>query len=233
MIALSRYQVSLLLRSHRWIPAAVIYILGVVALGGVGGSVAAHGEALPQGLSWSALMLVPCVAWLSRSVLTAEPPAARAVVAAASGPRRSQLAALLAAAGCAAVFGLAGVIWELVTCGVVRAVPTNSVLLGATAADLGRGLAVSLICLLVGSAIGAMCNPPVINRPAASMLSSTAAVVLALVWSVSPANAAVRSGYGATPSPWLASLGVPVIAALALLVLAWSVSALVAARRSG
>jgi hypothetical protein len=233
VIALVRYQVSLLLRSHRWIPAAVIYLIGVVALGGVGGSATANGSALPQGLSWSALMLVPCVAWLSRSVLTAEPPAARAVVAAASGPRRAQLAALGAAFGFAAAFGLAGVIWELVTCGLVRHPVTNTLMLGATVSDVARGLGAALICLLVGSAIGAMCNPPVINRPAASMLTSTAAVVLGLVWSVSPANAAVRSGYSTTPSPWLSSMGIPVIVAFALLIGTWSISALVAARRSG
>ncbi len=37
MTALIRYQLSLLLRSHRWIPAAVVYVIGVIGLGGVGG----------------------------------------------------------------------------------------------------------------------------------------------------------------------------------------------------
>lgn len=231
MIALTRYQVSLLLRSHRWIPAAVIYIIGVIGLGGVGGPAVAHGAALAQGLSWSALMLVPCVAWLSRSALTAEPSAARACVAAASGPRRAQLAALGAALGLGVIFGMIGICWELMTAGVVRAPHTNTVLIGATFGDLGRGVGAALICLLVGSAIGALCNPPVITRPAASMLASTAAVVLGLVWSVSPANAAVRTGYGQASGSWPA--GLPVIAAIALLVVAWSVSALVAARRGG
>ncbi len=229
MIALGRYHVSLLLRSHRWIPAAVIYVIGVVGLGGVGGP--ASGTALQQGLSWSALILVPCVAWLTRSVLTAEPPAARSCVAAASGPRRAQLAALGAALGVAAVFAIVGICWELITSGVVRAPHTNTVMFGQTVADLGKGAGAALICLLVGSAIGAMCNPPVIRRPAASMLASTAAVVLGLVWSVSPANAAVRSGYGSTAGSW--PPGLPITAAIALLVVAWSVSALVAARRTG
>jgi len=231
VIALVTYQVSLLLRSHRWIPAAAIYVIGVAGLGGVGGPAVAHGAALPQGLSWSALMLVPCVAWLTRSALTAEPPAARSCVAAAGGPRRAQLAALGAALGLGVIFAIAGICWELVTAGVIRAQHTNTVLFGPTVADLGRGLGTALICLLVGSAIGALCNPPVIRRPAASMLTSTAAVVAGLVWSVSPANAAVRSGYGSTSSSWPA--GLPVIAAITLVMVAWSVSALVAARRSG
>src|ERR1700722_5877071 len=127
MTVLIRYQLSLLLRSHRWIPAAVVYVVGVVGLGGVGGSVTRNGSALAQGLSWSALMLVPVEAWLSRSVLTAEPPAARAVVAAATGPRRAQLAALGAALSFAAIFGLIGVGWEVITCGAVRSNQTNSV----------------------------------------------------------------------------------------------------------
>src|ERR1700691_2633895 len=197
-MALGRYQVSLLLRSHRWIPAAVIYIIGVVGLGGVGGPATGQGAALGQGLSWSALMLVPAVAWLPRAVLTAEPAAARAVVAAAGGVRRAQLSALSAALGFGVALGLAGFAWEIATAGVIRSASTNSVMIGATLAHLGHGLIASLICLLVGSAIGALCNPPVITSPAASMLTSTAAVVLGLVWSVSPANAAVRAGYGGT-----------------------------------
>jgi hypothetical protein len=231
MMALGRYQVSLLLRSHRWIPAAVIYIIGVVGLGGVGGPATGQGAALGQGLSWSALMLVPAVAWLTRSVLTAEPAAARAVAAAAGGARRAQLSALSAALGFGVALGLAGFVWEIATAGVIRSAATNSVMIGATLAHLGHGLVTSLICLLVGSAIGALCNPPVITRPAASMLTSTAAVVLGLVWSVSPANAAVRVGYGSTQSSW--PTGLPVIAAVALLAVAWSISALVAARRGG
>jgi hypothetical protein len=231
MTALIRYQLSLLLRSHRWIPAAVVYVVGVVGLGGVGGAATGNGSALAQGLSWSALMLVPVVAWLSRSVLTAEPPAARAVVAAAVGPRRAQLAALGAALSFAAVFGLVGVGWEVINCGVIRSKLTNSVLLGPTAREIAAGLGTALICLLVGSAIGAVCNPPVVRLPAASMLTSTAAVVLALIWSVSPANAAVRSGYGETANSWPAWL--PVVAAFALLAVTWGVSALVAARRGG
>ncbi|HWF79012.1 MAG TPA: hypothetical protein VN695_00435 [Streptosporangiaceae bacterium] len=231
MTALIRYHVSLLLRSHRWIPGAVIYVIGVIGLGGVGGRATPHGAALAQGLSWGALMLVPTVAWLTRSVLTAESGAARSVVAAAGGPRRAQLSALGAALSLGIIFGIIGICWELITAGVDRDRLTNAVLLGPTFSDLGRGVGAALICLLVGSAIGALCNPPIITRPAASMLTSTAAVVLGLVWSVSPANAAVRTGYGPASGSWPA--GLPVIAAATLLVVAWGISALVAARRGG
>jgi len=232
VIALSRYQLSLMLRSHRWIPPAVLFILGVVLLGGTSGPAVAHGAGLAPGLSWSALMLVPATAWLTRSALTAEPAAARACVAAAGGPRRAQLAALVAALLAGVVFGVAGVVWELTRIGVLRTQGTNAIRVGATLAVVGTGIGAALICLLVGSAIGALFNPPIILPPAAAMLGTTAAVVFALAWNGSPANAAVRSaGYGTKATSW--PPGLPALAAVGLLAVAWTVSALVAARRSG
>ena len=127
MIALIRYQLSLLLRSHRWIPPAVLFVLGVAGLGGVS---LPHGAGLSQGLAWSALMLVPVEAWLTRSMLTAEPAAARACVAAAGGPRRTQVAALIAAVAAGAAFGILGVLWEVLSLGVPR--------LGGDQRDQGR-----------------------------------------------------------------------------------------------
>ena len=227
MIALVWYEFALLVRSHRGLPAAVLFVIGVA---GLGGAVLPHGRGLSQGLAWSALVLVPVEAWLTRAVMIAEPPAARACVAAAAGPRRAQLAALLAAALVGASFGLLGVAWEVLSLGVRRSAGTNSIMAGATLADVGGGLAAVLVCLLVGSAIGSLLNPPLIRRPAAAMLATTGAVVLALAWSGSPANAAVRSvGYGAQEKSW--PTGAALLAAIALLVVAWVVSAQVAARR--
>jgi len=227
VIALVWYQFALLVRSHRVLPPAVLFVIGVA---GLGGAVLPHGEGLSQGLAWSALLLVPVEAWLTRAALIAEPPAARACVAAVAGPRRAQLAALVAAAAVGASFGLLGVAWEVISLGVRRSAPTNSIMAGATLADVGGGLAAVLVCLLVGSAIGALLNPPLIRRPAAAMLATTCAVVLALAWSGSPANAAVRSvGYGAQEKTW--PTGAALLAAIALLAVAWVVSAQVAARR--
>jgi hypothetical protein len=227
MIALVWYQLGLLVRSHRALPPAVLFVIGVA---GLGGAVLPHGEGLSQGLAWSALLLVPVEAWLTRAALIAEPAAARACVAAAAGPRRAQLAALLAAVLVGASFGLLGVAWEVLSLGVRRSAATNSIMAGATLADIGGGLAAVLVCLLVGSAIGALLNPPLIRRPAAAMLATTGAVVLALAWSGSPANAAVRSvGYGGQEKSW--PTGAALLAAIALLAVAWVVSAQVAARR--
>lgn len=229
-IALTRYQVALLLRSHRWIPPAVLYLLGVIGLGGGG---QAHGAGLAQGLSWSALMLVPCAAWLTRAALTAEPRPARACAAAAGGPRRAQLAALVAALGIGACFAIVGVGWALAINGVITSgPPANAFEAGATASTLFGGLGAALICLLVGSAAGAAFNPPVILRPAPAMLGTCASVVFALTWSDSPANAAVRSaGYGVRSTSW--PPGVPLLVAIALLAITWTISAYFAARRGG
>lgn len=227
MIALTRYQLSLLLRSYRWIPPAVLFVLGVI---GLGGATLQNGAGPSEGLAWSALMLVPVGAWLTRSMLTAEPPAARSCVAAAGGPRRAQLAALVAAAVVGAALGLMGVIWELVNLGVPRSVLSNGIEVGTLISDVGGGLAAGLVCLLVGSAVAALLNPPVVRRPAAAMLATTGAVVLALAWNGSPANAAVRSvGYGAQGHSWPA--GVALVSALALAAVAWVISVQVAARR--
>ncbi len=229
MIALVRYQIGLLLRAHRWIPPAILFGLGVA---GLGGATMRHGAGLSPGLAWSALMLVPATAWLTRSMLTAEPAAARAVAAAAGGPRRAHLAALITAGLAGTVLGLLGVIWEVISLGVPRTVATNSIETGRAFADVGGGLLAALICLLVGSALAALLNPPVIRAPATAILGTIGAVVLALAWGASPANAAVRGvGYGHLARTWLT--GAALVAAVILATLAWAISAQVAARRDG
>jgi hypothetical protein len=228
VIALVRYQLALLLRSHRWIPPAVLFVLGVI---GLGGAALPRGAGLGEGLAWSALILVPVEAWLTRSMLIAEPPAARACMAAAGGPRRTQLAALVAALVVGAALGLLGVLWELASVGVPRSA-ANTIEAGTLLGDLGGGLAAGLVCLLVGSAVAALFNPPLVRRPAAAMLGTTGAVVLALAWNVSPANAAVRSaGYASEEQTWPA--GVALVTAVVLALAAWVISAQVAARRDG
>lgn len=229
MISMIRYELGLLLRAQRWIPPAVLFALGVA---GLGGAAQRHGAGLDPGLAWSALMLVPATAWLTRAALTGEPSAARAVVAAAGGPRRAHLAALIAAGMCAAVFGLLGVAWEVASLGLPRVVATNSIETGRALAEIGGGVIAGLICLLVGSAIAALLNPPMVRRPAAGMLGTTGAVVLALAWHDSPANAAVRGvGYGHLERAW--APGISLLAAFVLAGLAWVISAQVAARRDG
>lgn len=216
MIALLRYQTAGLLRSHRWIFPLVTYAL-LISVGGAG-----TGQgALADGLDWSAAILVPVVALLTRSMLTAEPGAARACVSAARGPALAQLATLTVALAGGLVLGLAGACYELVTTG------SKTALVIPVLAGLGK----ALICALVGSAVGTLFNPPVIRHAAAAMMSTIAAVVVALVSSVSPASAALR-GNGATMQAAAWPAGVPLLAAFALAAAAWGLSCWLSGRRA-
>jgi hypothetical protein len=231
VIALLRYQAAILLRSHRWVFPLIVYAL-LITVGGLGGEQQAGqalerqqlGQALErqqlgQALAWSAAMLLPVVALLTRSMLAAEPAASRACVAAAAGPVRAHLAALLTALAGGALLALAGAGYELATSGNLHQLGAGGVL-----AALGIGLGSAFVCLLVGSAVGTLFNAPVIRHPTVALLSTVAAVVVALVSNVSPANAALR-GIGATEQAARWPAGVPVLAALALVAVAWTASA--------
>jgi len=67
MRALLRYQFAVLFRSHRWVFPLVIFVL-LISVGGVGQT-----QPVSSGLDWAAAILVPVVALLTRSMLTAEP----------------------------------------------------------------------------------------------------------------------------------------------------------------
>jgi hypothetical protein len=224
VIALLRYQTANLFRSHRWIVPLIAYVL-LISVGGIGAgnpALPAHlrAEILAEGLDWSAAILVPVVALLTRSMLTAEPAAARACVSAVTGPARPQLATLLTALAGGAVLAPIGACYELVTYG------HETALLIPFFVGLGK----ALICALVGSAAGTLVNPPLIRHKAAALLSTIVAVVVAWVSSISPANAALH-GSGATfqSSPWPTPM--PVLAAFALVAVAWGASCWLAGRR--
>ncbi len=216
MIALLRYQAANLFRSHRWIFPLIVYAL-LISVGGAG----LGRQALADGLDWSAAILVPVTAMLTRSMLTAEPPAARACVAAARGPAPAQLAALITALAGGVVLALAGAGYELVVSGHKTAL----------VAPLFAGLGKAVICLLVGSAVGTMFNPPLIRHAAAALLATIAAVVVALVSGISPASAALR-GNGATEQAAAWPAGVPLLAASCLVAVAWTASCWLAGRRA-
>jgi len=214
-MSLLRYQAAGLVRSHRWIFPLVAYAL-LISVGG-GGSGA---QSLTDGLDWSAAILVPVAALLTRSMLTAEPAAARACVAAATGPARAQLATLITSFAGGAVLGLAGACYELTTSG------HNSALLVPFAVGLGT----ALVCVLVGSAVATLLNPPLIRHPAAALLATMAAVILAWVSDVSPAHAALR-GSGAPMASAAWPTGIPLLSAVALAAAAWTASCWLAGRR--
>jgi hypothetical protein len=227
VIALMRYQTANLFRSHRWIFPLILYALLISVGGGESGeqagaaAAALRAQALASGLDWSAALLVPAVALLTRSMLTAEPAAARACVAAARGPGRAQLATLMTAFAGGVVLGLAGAVYELVTMG------RHTALLVPLATGLGK----ALVCALVGATVGTLFNRPLIRHPAAALLSTIAAVVVALVSTISPANAALR-GNGAAIQSAAWPTGVPLLAAFGLAVASWTVSCWLAGRRA-
>jgi hypothetical protein len=226
VIALIRYQAAMLLRGHRWIGPLLTYAVLLTFIG------AGASQPLAAAVGWSAGMLVPAVAWLTRSALTAEPPAARACVAAAGGPHRAHVAALLAALAGGALLALVGEAYELATSMLPHhhTAAGSAVAPGAVTSVLAAGLASAAVCLLVGSAIGVLCGPPLVRHHGYGILATIGAVVLALVTSVSPANAALRGSGGTLDGPpWLT--GLPLLAALALAAGSWVASALLAARR--
>jgi hypothetical protein len=229
--ALLRYQAAIGLRSHRWIFPLIAYGL-LIAVGAAGSAT------LAQTLDWSGAMLVPVVAFATRSMLTAEPDAARACVAAAAGPARSQLAALLVPLGGGAVLAVVATLLGILMARSASPAPAGG--LGAklaAAADhpgiVVAGLLIALVCLLVGSAAGALCNPPLLRHRAAAMLSTLAAIIFALVAGISPANAAISHTTAGTSDPLAASWpgAASLIGAAALAAVAWALSALAAARR--
>jgi hypothetical protein len=231
VIALLRYQSAILLRSHRWIFPLIGYGL-LIAVGAAGST------SLAETLDWSGAMLVPFVAFLTRGMLTAEPDAARACVAAAAGPVRAQLAILIVPLGGGAVLAVAAIVFDVLTAEAAARAP-GSGLAGKVTAAAGHpgivagGLLIALVCVLVGSAVGALCNPPLLRHPAAAMLSTLAAIILALAAGVSPASAAVSHTTAQAASPLAANWPGTgsLIGAACLLALTWAVSVIAATRR--
>jgi hypothetical protein len=230
--ALLRYQAAIMLRSNRWIFPLIGYGL-LIAVGAAGSS------SLAESLDWSGAMLVPVTAFLTRAMLTAEPDAARACVAAAAGPVRAQLATLVVPLGGGALLGLVAVVFDVLISEPASRAPVSG-LFGKVTALAGHpgivvaGLLIALVCLLVGSAAGALCNPPLLRHPGAAMLSTLAAIVAALAVSVSPASAAISGGTSqATANPLAVNWPGPasLAGAVVLVALTWTASAVIAARR--
>jgi hypothetical protein len=231
VIALLRYQAAILFRSHRWIFPLIAYGL-LIAVGAAGST------SLAETLDWSGAMLVPVVAFLTRAMLTAEPDAARACVAAAAGPVRAQLATLLVPLGAGAVLGAAATVFDVLTSEAASAAPGGGVAGKVTAAArhpgiVAAGLLIALVCLLVGSAVGALCNPPLLRQRAAAMLSTLAAIIVALAAGVSPANAAISHAAARAAGPLAANWpgAGPLAGAACLLAVTWAVSVFAATRR--
>ncbi|WP_367130667.1 MULTISPECIES: ABC transporter [Streptomyces] len=222
MTALLRYQAALLLRSHRWLPPLLLYA-GSMAVGVQGG------QPVLDCAGWAAATLLPVTAWLVRVCVTNEPPAARDCTAAAAGPWRVHLAAISVALSAALLLALVGS-GIAAAAGDPHATGRHAVVpLGpATAA----GLVSAAACALIGAAIGALCNRPLLRSTAWAVPSALIATVVVLFAGASPANAAVTglvtgSRTGVVHVPLL-----PLAAAGALAAGAVAVACALASRRT-
>jgi len=219
--ALLRYQAVLLLRSQRWLPPLLLY----AALLAVG---VQWGQPLLDSLGFAATVLLPVAAWLVRVCVTAEPTAARHCTAAAAGPGRVHLSSVLAALLGTCVLGAVGTL-----CVVAVSRPYSSeghVQVPVPPAALAGGLA-ALACALLGTAVGALCNRPLLRSTGWAVPSTLLAALLVLVFGGSPANAAVTglvtgSRTGTVTQPWL-----PVAVGTAVAALATATACVLASRR--
>ncbi|MYU54234.1 MULTISPECIES: hypothetical protein [Streptomyces] len=210
MIALLRYQAALFAGSHRWLPP----VLGYAAFLALG---IQSGAPILDAYGWAAAGLLPIAVWLTRICVTIEPPAARHCAAATAGPGRVHLAAVLTAAGAALLLALGGAAYVLLRSDPHSADHRVAVpVLPATVA----GLLAALACVLLGIAIGALCNRPVLRSTASAVPAGLVAALLLLVLGASPANAAVTglvtgSADGTITVPWLPFAATALIAAAA------------------
>ncbi|MEU2790826.1 ABC transporter [Streptomyces sp. NPDC007100] len=198
MIPLLRYQSALLLRSHRWLPLLLLYA-AFLAVG------VQTGGPILDSYGLAAIGLLPLAAWLCRICVTNEPPAARACAAAAAGPGRAHLAGVLTGALSATFLALVGTVYVALVADPHASDHHTAVPVLPAA---GAGLMAALACVLLGTAVGALCNWPVLRSTGWSILSGLLAALLLLVASASPANAAISglvtgSRDGTITAPWL------------------------------
>ncbi|GAA3876393.1 ABC transporter [Streptomyces sedi] len=181
MRALLWYQTTLLLRSRHVLPPALLH-LAVLAVG------FSPGDPILDSLAVNAAVALPTAVWLTWACTHNEPPAARSCTAAAASPRRAQLACLLTGAGAAGL--LAGV-----CCAAVALLAGGHAGDRATAVSrlpaLGAGLTATLVCVLAGTALGALCGRPMLRGRARAFLLALGGSVALLAAGASPANAAV------------------------------------------
>ncbi|WP_316772134.1 ABC transporter [Streptomyces sasae] len=222
MTALLRYQTALLLRSQRWLPPVILYAVFL----GVG---VQSGQPVLDSLGYTAAGLLPVAAWLVRICVTGEPPAARACVVAARGPARAHLAALLTALFAAVVLGTAATL--LVT--VISQHATNDHRLPVPALRAGAaGLLATLACALLGSAVGALTNRPLLRSPGRAVPAMLLAALLSTVAAGSPAQAAVSGLVTGSESGRIPVSPLPVAAAVLLTTAAFAVACALNGRRS-
>ncbi|MFI0899633.1 ATP-binding cassette domain-containing protein [Streptomyces sp. NPDC020983] len=179
--ALLRYQAALLVRSHRWLPPLLGY--GAVMAVGIGG-----GEPVLGSMGYAAALLLPVTAWLVRVCVRNEPAAARACTASAVGPGRAHAGALVTGLGAAALLGAAGTAFVAAVSGACADDLRTAVPVGPASL---AGLLAAAVAVLLGGAVGALTNPPLVRGAGWSLLVTALGAGAVLLASGSPAQAAV------------------------------------------
>ncbi|WP_316740661.1 ABC transporter [Streptomyces sp. MK7] len=211
MTALMRYQAALLVRSQRWLPPFILYA-AFLAVG------VQSGQPVLDSVGYAAAALLPVAAWLVRICVGGEPPAARTCVAAAAGPARAHLACVFVALAASVVLGTAAtVVVTLVSDPAGTDHRTRVPMLQAG----GAGLLAALVCALLGTAVGAVTNRPVLRSTGRAVPAMLLAALLSMVTAGSPAQAAVSglvtgSRTGRVPLPLLPLAGAALLAAAAI-----------------
>jgi hypothetical protein len=200
VIALLRYYLADLLRSQRFFPPILAFLLaiGVLVGGTPGPALSAYGSL--------ALVLYPVGVWLAVAVNNAEDPAQRGItVSATGGWTRVAGATTLVSLLTVLVLGLVGTAWPAI----ISPAPY-------TWPELGLGLAAQLACGWTGVAVGVLCARPILRR-----IGASAAAALVLVIATFAAGRRVPPvgsvlGLLAQDRPDLAAARVTVLVALAV-----------------
>ncbi|MGI8647048.1 MAG: hypothetical protein DLM55_03420 [Acidimicrobiales bacterium] len=210
MSALCRYQLAGFLRSQRWVPPLLVYVLLLALV-----YADASGPAVPS-YGVTAVALFPVAAWVTRTLLSTEDPIARQITAAAARGQLRVQAALLTSAVIAAL--------PLVVLAVSWAALVNPTAVYGWRTWVG-GLGIHLVFALAGTGLGALAGPPMLHRPGAAVLGIAMVTLLSIIIPASPVAWALRvlehnprHGFPAAITPSIAFLlGITAFAILASL----------------
>ena len=216
MIALCRYQLADFLRSQRWVPPLLAYliVLGLVYSLDAGPAVPAYGV--------TAVAVFPIAAWLTRMMVTTEDPVAREITAATARGQLRVQAALLVSAGIATLpfvalaLGWAGV--------------ANHHNIHGWTAWLG-GVGVHLVFALLGVGLGALLAPPILHQPGPAVLGIIAVTLLSIIIRASPVAGVLGVLTHNPRQGFTAAITVPIAVLLAITTAA-ILASLTASRRS-
>ena len=175
MIPLIRFRLAAYTRSHRlYQPLIALFVMLAVFY-----AVRTPAGMEPSAYADSAGLLIVVFAWAARSLLDTEPAAQRLIsLTAAGSPRREVAAGLVAALAVNLGLTLIAVLTPLAYG--FAAVPDAEV--------IAQGLAVHLLGLLSGTALGALTSRTIFPSPAASMLALFGGYLALLLLSATPAG---------------------------------------------